>query len=68
MALPAAAKMLREAGRGRKTWAKGSGKGGRITKGDVLAYLDRIASQPAKPAAAPAAKAPRPLEEAGACA
>jgi 2-oxoglutarate dehydrogenase E2 component (dihydrolipoamide succinyltransferase) len=63
LALPAAAKMLREAGAEPADIGEGSGKGGRITKGDVLAYLDRIASQPAKPAAAPAAKAPRALEE-----
>jgi 2-oxoglutarate dehydrogenase E2 component (dihydrolipoamide succinyltransferase) len=61
MALPAAAKMLREAGADAADVGEGSGKGGRITKGDVMAYLDRIAAAPAK--AAPAAKAPRALEE-----
>ncbi|MCS6933178.1 MAG: 2-oxoglutarate dehydrogenase complex dihydrolipoyllysine-residue succinyltransferase [Acetobacteraceae bacterium] len=62
-ALPAAAKLLREAGAEAADIGEGSGKGGRITKGDVLAYLDRIAAQPAKPAAAPAAKPARALEE-----
>jgi 2-oxoglutarate dehydrogenase E2 component (dihydrolipoamide succinyltransferase) len=61
MALPAAAKMLREAGADAADLGEGSGKGGRLTKGDVMAYLDRVSAAPAK-AAAPAAKAPRALE------
>lgn len=36
----------------------GSGKGGRITKSDVLAHLDAGASKEAEPDAAPAAEAP----------
>jgi 2-oxoglutarate dehydrogenase E2 component (dihydrolipoamide succinyltransferase) len=63
MALPAAAKMLREAGAAPADLGEGSGKGGRLTKGDVIAYLDRIAAAPAARPAAPAAKAPRALEE-----
>jgi 2-oxoglutarate dehydrogenase E2 component (dihydrolipoamide succinyltransferase) len=59
MALPAAAKMLREAGADAADLGEGSGKGGRLTKGDVMAYLDRVAAAPAKPAA----KAPRALED-----
>ena len=60
-ALPAARKMMDEKGVAAEQVGTGTGKGGRITKGDVLAFLD----QPAKaPAAAPAAKpAPRALEE-----
>ncbi len=58
-ALPAAAKMMSEQGVAAASVGAGSGKDGRITKGDVLDFL-------AKPAAAPAAaapKAPRALEE-----
>ena len=54
--LPAAAKMMQERQVSAAAMGEGSGKDGRITKGDVLAFLDR----PAAPAAAPAApKAPR---------
>jgi 2-oxoglutarate dehydrogenase E2 component (dihydrolipoamide succinyltransferase) len=60
-ALPAAAKMLREAGADAADVGEGSGKGGRLTKGDVMAYLDRVAAAPAK--AAPAAKPARALED-----
>ncbi len=54
--LPAAAKMMQERHVTAAAMGEGSGKDGRITKGDVLAFLDR----PAAPAPAPAApKAPR---------
>ena len=53
-ALPAARKMMAEQGLGAADVA-GSGRGGRITKGDVLA-----AAPPAKPAAAPTAPAAKP--------
>ncbi len=58
--LPAAAKMMAEAGATAAAIGAGTGKDGRITKGDVLDYLAR----PAPAATAPAApKAPRALEE-----
>jgi 2-oxoglutarate dehydrogenase E2 component (dihydrolipoamide succinyltransferase) len=58
-ALPAAAKMMSEAGVAAGQVGAGSGKDGRITKGDVMAFLQR----PAAPAAAAAApKAARALE------
>ena len=58
--LPAAAKMMAEKGATAEAVGAGTGKDGRITKGDVLDYLAR----PAPAAAAPAApKAPRALEE-----
>jgi 2-oxoglutarate dehydrogenase E2 component (dihydrolipoamide succinyltransferase) len=60
-ALPAAAKMLREAGADAADVGEGTGKGGRLTKGDVMAYLDRAAPAPAK--AAPATKPARTPEE-----
>jgi len=41
----------------------GTGKDGRITKGDVLAYLQRAAAAPAAPQAPAAKPAPRALEE-----
>jgi len=57
--LPAAAKMIAETGASAAAIGSGTGKDGRITKGDVLAYL----AQPAAvPAAAPAARASRPPE------
>ncbi len=56
---PAAAKMMAETGATAAGIGAGTGKDGRITKGDVLDYLAR----PAPAAAAPtAAKAPRALE------
>jgi 2-oxoglutarate dehydrogenase E2 component (dihydrolipoamide succinyltransferase) len=57
--LPAAAKMMAERGVSATAVGAGSGKDGRITKGDVLDFLARPV---AAPAAAPAAKAPRALE------
>jgi 2-oxoglutarate dehydrogenase E2 component (dihydrolipoamide succinyltransferase) len=54
--LPAAAKLIEEQHLSPADIGPGSGKDGRITKGDVLAFLDR----PAAPApVAPAAKPPR---------
>ncbi|MFO1314774.1 MAG: 2-oxoglutarate dehydrogenase complex dihydrolipoyllysine-residue succinyltransferase [Burkholderiales bacterium] len=52
-ALPAARKMLADAGVDAATVA-GTGRGGRVTKGDVIAAAEAKAA----PAAAPAAKAP----------
>jgi len=51
--LPAAAKIMAEQGVAPAAMGAGSGKDGRITKGDVLAFLARPA--PAAPAAKPAA-------------
>jgi 2-oxoglutarate dehydrogenase E2 component (dihydrolipoamide succinyltransferase) len=61
--LPAAAKMLTERGVDAAQLGLGSGKDGRITKGDVLAFISRPAPAAAP---APAARAPRaedPREE-----
>jgi 2-oxoglutarate dehydrogenase E2 component (dihydrolipoamide succinyltransferase) len=57
--LPAAAKMIAETGASAAAMGAGTGKDGRITKGDVLAYLAQPA---AAPATAPAARASRPPE------
>ena len=57
--LPAAAKMIAETGASAAAMGAGTGKDGRITKGDVLAYLAQPA---AAPAPAPAARASRPPE------
>jgi 2-oxoglutarate dehydrogenase E2 component (dihydrolipoamide succinyltransferase) len=57
--LPAAAKMIAEAGASAAAMGAGTGKDGRITKGDVLAYLAQPA---AAPVPAPAARASRPPE------
>jgi len=57
--MPAAAKMMAETGASAAAIGAGTGKDGRITKGDVLAYLAQPA---AAPAAAPAARASRPPE------
>ena len=59
-ALPAAAKMMSEQGVAAASVGAGTGKDGRITKGDVLDFLAKPA---AAPAAAAAPKAPRALEE-----
>ncbi len=56
--LPAAAKMMAEKGVAAEAVGPGAGKDGRITKGDVLAFLDRPAATPP----APVAKAPRAAE------
>ncbi len=58
--LPAATRLMAETGLAAAQLGEGTGKDGRITKGDVLAFLNR----PAAPApAAPAAPAPRPPAE-----
>ncbi len=57
--LPAAAKMMAERGLSAGEMGAGSGKDGRITKGDVLAFTSRPAPAAAP---APAAKAPRPAD------
>ncbi len=57
--LPAAAKLMAENKIDADRIGAGTGKDGRITKGDVLAFLD---NGTAAPASAPAAKAPRELE------
>jgi 2-oxoglutarate dehydrogenase E2 component (dihydrolipoamide succinyltransferase) len=53
-ALPAAAKMMSEAGLSAAQVGEGTGKDGRITKGDVMAFLQRPAAAPAAAAAKPA--------------
>ena len=58
--LPAAAKMMAEKGVSAEQIGGGTAKDGRISKGDVQAFLSRPASEPAKPAAP---KAPRALQE-----
>ncbi|MDQ2765343.1 MAG: 2-oxoglutarate dehydrogenase complex dihydrolipoyllysine-residue succinyltransferase, partial [Pseudomonadota bacterium] len=55
VALPAAAKMMEENKVSTVDLGTGTGKDGRITKGDVLDFLNRSAAAPA----APAARAPR---------
>ena len=52
---PAAAKLMQEQGLGVDRVGEGTGKDGRITKGDVLAFLNR----PPPPPPPPAPKAPR---------
>lgn len=52
---PAAAKLMQEQGLGVDRLGEGTGKDGRITKGDVLAFLNR----PPPPPPPPAPKAPR---------
>ncbi|WP_198373217.1 2-oxoglutarate dehydrogenase complex dihydrolipoyllysine-residue succinyltransferase, partial [Roseomonas rosulenta] len=59
--LPAAAKMMAETGATAAAIGAGTGKDGRITKGDVLDYLAR----PAPAAAAPAAPKPARALDAG---
>jgi 2-oxoglutarate dehydrogenase E2 component (dihydrolipoamide succinyltransferase) len=54
--LPAAAKLIEEQHLTAEQVGDGSGKDGRITKGDVLAFLNR---PPPAPASTPAARAPR---------
>ncbi len=58
--LPAAARLMAESGVAPTQLGEGTGKDGRITKGDVLAFLSRPA---APPPAAPAPHAPRPATE-----
>ena len=57
--LPAAAKMMADRGVASEALGVGTGKDGRVTKGDVLEFLARPV---AAPAAAPAARAPRAPE------
>jgi 2-oxoglutarate dehydrogenase E2 component (dihydrolipoamide succinyltransferase) len=57
--LPAAQKLIEEQHLSPEQVGAGTGKDGRITKGDVLAFLNRPAPAPAPP---PAAKAPREAE------
>ncbi|HVZ06883.1 2-oxoglutarate dehydrogenase complex dihydrolipoyllysine-residue succinyltransferase [Rhodopila sp.] len=57
--LPAAAKLMTENAVSTADIGTGSGKDGRITKGDVLAFLNRPAPAPTP---APAPKAPRAAE------
>jgi len=59
IAMPAAAKMLAEAGMS-ATQVAGSGKDGRVTKGDVIAAVATGARPAAAPAAAPAPAASLP--------
>jgi 2-oxoglutarate dehydrogenase E2 component (dihydrolipoamide succinyltransferase) len=61
--MPAAAKAMAENKLSAEQIGAGTGKDGRITKGDVLSFLQRPAAAPAAAAAAPAAKAPRALEQ-----
>jgi len=63
--MPSAAKMMVEHGLGPSQVGDGTGRDGRITKGDVLAFLDRPAPAAPKPVApAPAAtRAPDAREE-----
>ncbi len=58
--MPSAAKIIEEQSIAPAALGTGTGKDGRITKGDVLAFLAR-AGQPAAPAAAPVAPAPAPV-------
>jgi 2-oxoglutarate dehydrogenase E2 component (dihydrolipoamide succinyltransferase) len=61
--LPAAAKMLKERGVTPAAIGDGSGKDGRITKGDVLEFLARPAPTAPPPPAARAPRAPDAREE-----
>ena len=60
--MPSAAKRMEESGVTAAQLGAGSGKDGRITKGDVLEFLNRPAApapKPAPPSTAPRADAPR---------
>lgn len=64
--LPAAQKMMNERKVAPDAIEAGSGKDGRITKGDVIEFLERPAAKPAPAGKAPELKAPRadePREE-----
>ena len=56
-AFPSAAKLMRENQVGADAIGEGSGKGGRVTKGDVLSFLSQGTAP--RPAAAPAPRAQR---------
>jgi len=60
--LPAAQRLIDEKKLSAEAIGPGSGKDGRITKGDVLAFLSRPAASTAPSVPAPAAKAPRETE------
>jgi 2-oxoglutarate dehydrogenase E2 component (dihydrolipoamide succinyltransferase) len=59
--LPSAAKIMEEKGLSPNEVGAGSGKDGRITKGDVLEFISRPLPSPVSPA--PAARPPRRVEE-----
>ena len=59
VAMPAAAKLMADAGLSASDVA-GSGRDGRITKGDVLGAVEAAAKRPAAPASAAAPVAPAP--------
>ncbi len=61
--LPAAAKMMEERHLDAETVGVGTGKDGRITKGDVLEFLNRPAPPARAPAAPAAARVPDQREE-----
>ena len=61
--LPAAAKMMAESGAAASAIGSGTGKDGRITKGDVLEYLARPAPAAVAPAVPKPARAPEQGEE-----
>jgi 2-oxoglutarate dehydrogenase E2 component (dihydrolipoamide succinyltransferase) len=62
--LPAAAKLIEEQHLTPAQVGEGSGKDGRITKGDVLAFLNRPAAEPTPaPAAAKAPRGDEPREQ-----
>jgi 2-oxoglutarate dehydrogenase E2 component (dihydrolipoamide succinyltransferase) len=61
--LPAAAKIMAETGVSAGQVGAGTGKDGRITKGDVIEFLGRPLPAPAAAAAAKPARAPREGEE-----
>jgi 2-oxoglutarate dehydrogenase E2 component (dihydrolipoamide succinyltransferase) len=61
-ALPAAAKMMEEKGLSAGDIGEGTAKDGRISKGDVLAFVNKPAAAPA-PAAAKPARTPDAREE-----
>jgi 2-oxoglutarate dehydrogenase E2 component (dihydrolipoamide succinyltransferase) len=62
VAMPAAAKMLADNNMSTSDVA-GTGKDGRVTKGDVINMLDKKSGSPAAPAAAPAAPAKPALQQ-----
>jgi 2-oxoglutarate dehydrogenase E2 component (dihydrolipoamide succinyltransferase) len=61
--LPAAAKMMEERHLGTEAIGTGSGKDGRITKGDVLEFLNRPAAPPPAQVAPAARRVPDAREE-----
>ncbi len=61
--MPSAAKIMVEHGLGPSQLGDGTGRDGRITKGDVLAFLDRPAPAAPKPAPPAATRAPDAREE-----